>query len=68
MFWAFIHAITGWILADSREIDFVGGLPALGYFMLASAIIPVFIIFVPFCVSNIFFKADSYSKKYGFIE
>lgn len=67
VFWAFVHAITGWILADSREVDFVGGLPALGYFMLASAIIPAFIIFVPFCISNIFFKANRYSEKYGFI-
>lgn len=67
VFWVFVHAITGWTLADSRKLDFVGGLPYLGYILLASAIIPLFIVFVPMFVTNIFFKAGEYSKKYGFL-
>lgn len=67
VFWVFVHALTGWTLADSHKIDFVGGLPSLGYILLASAIIPLFIIFVPMFVANLFFKASRYSIKYGFL-
>jgi len=65
--WVFVHVLTGWVLSDSKKIDFVGGLPLLGYIIIASGIIPVFLIFVPFCITDIFFRADKYSKMYGFL-
>lgn len=65
--WVFVHVLTGWVLSDSKKIDFVGGLPMLGYMMIASGIIPLFMIFVPFCLTDIFFRANKYSQKYGFL-
>lgn len=65
--WAFMQIMAGWILIDSKEVDFVGGLSSLGYALLISGIIPLLIIFVPLVVSSVFINASKYSKKYGFL-
>jgi len=65
--WAFTQALTGWMLIDSRDVDYVGGLPTLGYALFISAIIPVFIILVPLCTSNLIIKTNKYAEKYGFL-
>lgn len=66
--WAFMQIMAGWILIDSYEEDFVGGLSTLGYALLVSGIIPLLIIFVPLLVSNVFINASRYSNKYGFLD
>lgn len=65
--WAFTQALTGCMLIDSRDVDYVGGMPTLCYALFVSAIIPLFIIAVPICTMNLITKAKKYSEKYGYL-
>lgn len=61
--WAFMQLLIGWSLIKADQYDYVGGLSALGYGILASGIVPVFIVFTPFFFGNLFFKAYKYNKR-----
>lgn len=65
--WVFTQVLSGWMLIDTRDVDFVGGLPILGYALFISAIIPLFIILVPLCSYNLISKAKGYSERHGFL-
>ncbi|MDR2954640.1 MAG: zinc ribbon domain-containing protein [Prevotella sp.] len=60
--WVFMSLLIGWSLIQVEKYDYIGGLSPLGYSLLASAIIPLFLFFVPICLSNIFYKANRYIK------
>lgn len=61
--WAFMQMLIGWSLIKADQYDYVGGLSALGYSMLATGIVPPLIVFTPFFFGNLFFKAYKYNKR-----
>ncbi|MFV0417992.1 MAG: hypothetical protein ACK5KT_04550 [Dysgonomonas sp.] len=61
--WIFMQILIGWSLIKVDQYDYVGGLSALGYGMLAAGIVPPLIIFTPFFWGNLFFKAYKYNKR-----
>lgn len=61
--WVFMQILVGWSLIKTDQYDYVGGLSALGYGILASGIVPPLIVFTPFLFGNLFLKAHIYSKR-----
>lgn len=66
--WAFMQILIGVSLIKADQYDYVGGLSALGYGILASGVAPLFILFIPFFFGNLFLKAYKYNKKLHSIE
>lgn len=62
--WVFMQILIGWSLIKADRYDYVGGLSALGYAILASGIALPLIVFTPFFYTNLFMKAYKYNKRH----